>query len=146
VLTPIDARAASWPAKVIAAMARKTPLPGVDFHLSVHAHPMLGQFFEVGPTAGQWNGVMFGVHGETRITHHAVGVRGEVPERGVVEYELVGIEADVGGRPFTAWAVKNPLGPGESYFLRVDGAPMALLVGPYPGEDGAVEATVIDLA
>jgi hypothetical protein len=141
----LSAQDAGWPAKIVAGMARPAKSSDLGFHLAVHAHPMIGQFFEVGPESGEWPGALFGVAGDARITHHAVAPRGEVPERGTVEYELAGLEATVQDRQFVAWAAKNRLTPEQSYFLRVEGTPAALLVGNYPDEDTEPMASVIPL-
>lgn len=136
----------SWPAKVVAATTRTTEPVDLGFLFNVHAHPLIGQFYELGPIDLPWEGVMVGLHGAACISHHAVGPRGEIPEGAVVEYELRDLKADVGGREFTAWAVKNHLTPSDSYYLRVDGTPDAILVSGYPGDESELEASVIDLA
>ena len=55
----------AWPAKVVAAAFVKTGEPSSsEFRFNVIAHPILGQWFEVGPRDNEWRGVMFGVDGE----------------------------------------------------------------------------------
>lgn len=134
----------SWPAKVVAAGFRPPHVPRLDFRLSIHAHPMLGQWFEVGPQDENWAGVMFGVSEGGTITHHAVGPKGVLPERTVLEYQMQGIQVDVGGTAFTAWAVQNTLGPDDSYYIKVDDAPASIIVAGHPGTDQA-EAFVLEL-
>lgn len=133
----------SWPAKVVAAAFGKPGVPPrPEFRFNVIAHPMLGQWFEVGPRDSQWQGIMFGVDGEASITHHAVGPRGQLPEKSVLEYPTQGIKAALGDTEFTAWSVQNVLGPDESYYLKVDGFPNDVILGAEPTSD---EAEVIHL-
>jgi hypothetical protein len=128
----------AWSAKVVAAAFGKTGGPSSEeFRFNVIAHPMLGQWFEVGPRASEWQGVMFGVDGEGTITHHAVGPRGQLPEKSVLEYPSQGIKAALGEREFTAWSVQNALGPEDSYYIKVDGFPNALIIGTHPSSDDA---------
>ena len=127
----------SWPAKLVAATFGKVDDNSDEFRLNVFAHPMLGQWFEVGPSDSQWQGVMFGVDGEGSISHHAVGPAGELPEKAVLEYPSQGIKAKLGEEEFTAWSVQNSIGPKESYFLKVEGFPNAVIIGADPGADDA---------
>jgi len=142
----LSAKDASWPAKVVAATTRNARPVDLGFLFDVHAHPLIGQFYEFGPLEWEWAGVMVGTHGDARISHHAVGPRGEIPEHGIVEYELRDIKLEVSGREFVAWAIQNQITPSDSYYLRIEGTPEAVLVGNYPGDVGELEATIIDLA
>jgi len=144
---------ASWPAKVVAGAYAKGAAPAEEWRLNVIGHALIGQWFEVGPAAGEWDGGFFGVgpgigegqgKGEVKIVQHAVGPKGELPERTVVEYAMRGIRADVGGTEFTAWAVQNRIGPDESYFVKVEGHPERIVFGPAPTED-APEMVVLSL-
>jgi hypothetical protein len=126
----------AWPAKVVAiAFGKAGELSSGEFRFNVIAHPMLGQWFEVGPSESQWQGVMFGVDAEGKITHHAVGPRGQLPEKSVLEYPTQGIKATLGDNEFTAWSVQNTLGTDDSYYIRVEGFPNSVIIGAYPGSD-----------
>jgi hypothetical protein len=128
----------AWPAKVVAVAFGIVAEPCcAEFRFNVIAHPMLGQWFEVGPRAGEWQGVMFGVDGEGTITHHAVGPRGQLPEKAVLEYPTQGIKATLGETEFTAWSVQNTLGAEDSYYIKVEGFPNAVIIGSHPSGDDA---------
>ncbi|TAK06642.1 MAG: hypothetical protein EPO39_08335 [Candidatus Manganitrophaceae bacterium] len=140
----LSAAESSWPAKVAAAFLKRTDGPAPDFRLSATGHPYIGQWFEVGPIEGEWQGAMFGVSDEGKISHHLVGPKGQLPERSVLEYATQGIQAEVGGSAFTAWSVQNKIGPNDSYYIKVEGHPSKLMFGGHPGTDQA-EVTVVDL-
>jgi hypothetical protein len=128
----------TWPAKAVAiAFGKITERPGAEYYFHVIAHPILGQWFEVGPNTDEWKGVMFGVDGNGKITHHAVGPRGQLPEKSVLEYPTQGIKATLGDNEFIAWSVQNTLGPDDSYFIRVDGFPNSVIIGKHPISDDA---------
>jgi hypothetical protein len=126
-----------WPAKVVAAAFSPRKAAQLEMRLGVHADPMFGQWFEVGPQAEPWAGVMFGVAEGGTIMYHAVGPRGRLPERAVLEYQLQGIQAQVGETLYTAWSVQNRLGSEDSYYVRVEGFPARIVVGGHPGTDQA---------
>jgi len=137
---------ASWPAKVVARAnlpAEKMVL--ADHRFNVLGNERLGQWFEVGPREQSWSGVVFGVCGDgAKINFQAVGPAGSLPEKTTLEYAQQGLTLDVGGKTFTAWAVRNPLDAASSYYARVEGCPEAILLMPYAEGDEA-EATVLRL-
>jgi hypothetical protein len=133
-----------WPAKLVAAAFNPAKAKPPDFRLGVWANPLFGQWFEVGPQGENWGGVMFGVTAEGTITHHAVGPKGQVPERAIIEYPVEGMQAQVQGTTFTAWSVQNILGPDDSYYVKVEGFPAMVIFGGHPGTDQA-EVVVIEL-
>ncbi len=111
-----------------------SPKVAPEYYFAVHPLPA-GEGFvaEVGPAAGkEWRGALFAVAGGGEITHHAVGPRGTVPERGVVEYPMQGVKLEAGGCEYVGWGVANRLTSGESYFLRVVGGPARVLFGAMP--------------
>ncbi len=133
----------TWPAKILAA-AHKPQAPLEEpYRISVHANEYFGQWFEIGPSKGEWAGAMFGID-QGEITHHGVGPAGFPPERSVVEYSWRGLKLEVGGREFTAWALQNRIGEEESYFVKVAGNPATLIFGDHP-EIGSGEAYVFSL-
>ncbi|WP_243358664.1 hypothetical protein [Fundidesulfovibrio terrae] len=116
-----------------------TPVPAVatQYHLDIHPLPGLGQWFEVGPAKGHaWAGAIFGTEG-AEVDAHGVGPRGTVPERAVLEYPMKGVKFSMGESAFDAWAVKNSLDEGNSYYLRVKGYPKAVAFGSLPEGDEA---------
>lgn len=62
----------------------------------------------------------------------------------MLEYAQEGLTLQVGEREFTAWAVRNRLGPDETYYARVKGAPESILFMPYT-EDSEASATILPL-
>ncbi|HBP17650.1 MAG TPA: hypothetical protein DEA08_07645 [Planctomycetes bacterium] len=133
-----------WSAAIVVAGHGKPTPSKLDFRLNVIAHKMVGQYIEVGPLSGEWKGAMIGVSEGATILIHAVGKRGELPERTVLNYPMEGLKAEIGGTEFVAWSVQNPITAEESYYVKVDGYPSKLLVGEHPAEDDA-EAWVIEL-
>ena len=137
----LDGNDFGWAAKLLNARAATA---ADDFRLTVIAQRLIGQWIEVGPRAGAWQGAMVGIGEGGKITHHAVGVRGQLPERAVLEYPLEGLEAELGGTKVNAWAVQNALGPEESYFVRIEGQPARIILGQHPESD-TPEVRVLDL-
>lgn len=107
------------------------------YFLDVHPLPA-GEGFvaEIGPREGEvWEGALLATAGQGVITHHTVGVRGAVAEKGVVEYAMKGVKLESGGVEYTGWAVANRIDAKSSYFVRVSGESRALLFGPLPKDD-----------
>jgi hypothetical protein len=102
-----------------------------DYRLDTYAIPQIGLWFEAGPAIDPWEGVIFGVSG-AEILAHGAGKAGELPEKAVLEYPMKGIKVAVSGREYTAWAVKNRLDSGQSYYVKVKGDPDALIFGAFP--------------
>lgn len=134
----------TWAAKLVAAFFKKGGASGQDFHFAAHGGEYLGQWFEVGPRQGTWSGAMFGVSESAKITHHAVGPRGMLPERTVVEYPLRDMKVAVGSTEYVVWAVKNSVGVDQSYFVKVDGTPSSIICGIHP-ESPDAEVSVVGL-
>jgi hypothetical protein len=134
----------AWAAKLVAAFFKKGGTSGQDFYFAAHGGEYFGQWIEVGPRQGAWNGAMFGVSEGAKITHHAVGPRGTLPERTVVEYSLRDMKVAVGGVEYTAWAVKNSVGSDQSYFVKIDGTPSSVICGEHP-ENPDAEVSVVSL-
>lgn len=139
---------AAWPAKVVAAVHRARKSESGE-RLLVHGNEQLGQWIELAPTQGLWNGLVFGVSGEgASIDFQAVGPRGGLPEKSVLAYAQQDLQIDAGARRFTAWALRNEVGDTAagpmSYYARVRGCPEALLWMPYTENDDG-DATVLAL-
>ena len=130
VLGPTD----SWVAKAVARMHApgKSALP---IKFSVYAEERLGVWFELRPTGdGVVQGCTAGLAGnDSKITFHAVGQSGHLPEKSVNEYEIKGMKFEALGHEFDAWGLQNSLASDQSYFIRVDGEPELLANGPLPG-------------
>lgn len=139
---------AAWPAKLVARMHRARSGADAD-RVSVHGNEQLGQWVELAPGAGSWQGVMFAVAGEgAAIDFQATGPSGGLPETSTIAYGQSGLKLESAGRAFTGWALRNEVGATAagtvSYYARVRGRPEALLWMPYTEEDGA-DATLLAL-
>lgn len=108
-----------------------------EFFLNVHGNKKIGQWFEVGPRKDSWNGAMFGIAGGGKIIFHVAGPRGKLPEKAELDRPLKGLKMTVGGRQFHTWAIRNRLDEDESYFVKVSGAPLAILFGSYSVDEDA---------
>jgi hypothetical protein len=131
---PLDAPGVE--AKLLARIhAAVKPAP-VEYHLDVYGHEQAGQWFEASPASGAWPGVILGAAGAV-IDMHAVGPRGKLPQKAVLEHPLKGLRLNSVNREFQAWAAMNTLSPAESYFVRIQGRPEALVFGPYAAGEQA---------
>ncbi|MGN6580340.1 MAG: hypothetical protein ACTHJ1_10220 [Bordetella sp.] len=148
--TALQEQQASWAAKIVAKANMPAKGAAPEYRFSVAGDERLGQWFELGPRANSgaaaWHGVVFGVAGEgAEINFQAVGPQGGLPEKTVLEFAQEGMKLQAGGLDFTAWAVRNEVGTGDSYYARVAGSPQAVLFLPY-SDDGEAEATVLRLS
>lgn len=127
---------AGWQAKLVA-RAHAPAAPTWPVRLGLHAHERLGVWLEVHPVPDQSaRGALVGVAGnQAKIDFHAVGPAGRLPPRTVNEYELQGLEFDASGHAFSAWGLRNPLTPADSYYVRLDGEPDMLAIGELPDGD-----------
>ncbi|MDR5773595.1 MULTISPECIES: hypothetical protein [unclassified Caballeronia] len=143
-------RNAAWPAKLVAALARapkQAPLAALGgYRLTLWGDENIGQWFEIGSLEGPLAGFAFGVprSDEVSIDFQAVGARGALPAKTTLEYAQEGLGMQIGGTDYVSWAVRNAIGPDDSYFVRVRGCPATLLLMPYPEGDD-VEATIVRL-
>jgi hypothetical protein len=119
-----------------------TPIP-TEYHLDIYANEQIGQWFEIVPTSASWPGVMFGVS-DGEIAFHAVGPKGQLPRKTVLNYQMQGLKLQMGKKEYLAWATQNELNPETSYFVRVDGNPESIIFGPY-SEKEATDVFVVKL-
>jgi len=121
----------------LVARVHKPPKPiSPEYQLDIHGSEQLGQWFEVRPAQASWSGVMFGVAG-AEIAFHAVGPAGSLPPKTVLNYPMQGLELEMGGKEYLAWAAQNELNTETSYFVKVEGHPDSILLGPYSTEEAA---------
>ena len=143
--TVVEEAAASWAAKIVAKANMPGKVAASDYRLDIQGDERLGQWFEIGPVDGAWDGVVLGVSGEgAEINFHAVGSKGVLPEKTTLEYAQQGLKIRAGEREFTAWAVRNQVGHDASYFVRIKGCPEAIVFMPYADESDA-SATLLTL-
>lgn len=107
-----------------------------DYFLDVYANTQIGLWIEVGPKKGTWKGAMLGVFG-AEITAHAVGPKGRLPEKAVLNYPLKGMKVALGEKEYTVWAVQNEIDSETSYFAKIEGHPESIIFGPYSQEEQA---------
>ena len=134
---------ATYGAKIVADLHKTSKPAFPPYRLDVYGIPQVGQWFEVGPREGSWEGAIFGTVGET-ILLHAVGPSGQLPEKSVLNYAQKGLEIKFGEREFSGWAVQNKIDEKSSYYVKVDGHPKTIMFCPYTQDDDT-EAYVIDL-
>jgi len=135
-----------WAAKIVAKANLTAKTSALDYRFEVVGDERLGQWFEIGPRTGGWNGVVFGVTGaDVEIDFQAVGPQGGLPEKAVIEFPQQGLKLQVGSREFSAWALRNSVDSSCSYYARVKGCPTAILFMPY-ADESETEATVLQLS
>lgn len=135
----------SWQAKIVARANVPPKAAAPDYRLDVLGDERLGQWFEIGPRSGSWDGVVFGIAGaDAEIDFQAVGAAGSLPEKTVLEFAQQGLQLQAAESEFQAWAVRNRIEAGTSYYARVKGCPEAILFMPY-ADDSEAEAVVIRL-
>jgi len=130
-------------AKLVAGMHTPRKRVPPEYRLDIIANRHIGQWFEVGPQNGTWDGAMFGIAGG-EIAFHAVGPRGKLPDSTVLNFAVKGLKLMLGEEEYTAWAVQNPLDSELSYFVKVEGTPGKIIFGAFPREEQA-EVFAIDL-
>ncbi|MBW2217193.1 MAG: hypothetical protein JRF34_08375 [Deltaproteobacteria bacterium] len=123
-------------AKVVAKVhAASNPIPS-EYHLDIYANEQIGQWFEIVPASSSWPGAMFGVS-DAEIAFHAVGLKGQLPSKTVLNYPIQGMKLQMGEKEYLAWATQNELDPATSYFVKVDGYPESIIFGPYSTAEAA---------
>jgi len=105
-----------------------------EYRLDVYGNPQIGQWFEIGPENTSWPGAMFGVAGG-EIAFHAVGPKGSLPDQSVLHYPLKGLKLSLGDKEYSAWAAQNELNSQTSYFVKVNGLPDSIILGPYSTQE-----------
>lgn len=139
----LSAKDIGYGASLVAKVHSQVKETAVEYRLDAYGNPQTGQWLEVGPTHGSWNGAMLGVAG-AEITFHAVGPKGSLPSKSVLNYPMEGLKLSLGEKEYAAWAVQNELDSETSYFAKIDGFPGSILFGPYSSEDEA-EVHVVQL-
>ncbi len=123
-------------AKIVAKVHVSPPSVPTEYLLDIYANEQIGQWFEIVPVGSRWPGVMFGVS-DAEISFHAVGPKGQLPSKTVLNYPMQGLKLQMGEKEYLAWAAQNELTPETSYFVRVDGHPESIIFGPYSTDEAA---------
>jgi len=129
----LPAADAATPAKLVAKAHLQVPDRKCDYYLDMVGNPQFGQWFEVHPTEGEWPGIIFGLD-EGEIKFQAVGPAGALPKASTLNYPMQGLHIDFTGKRYTAWSVRNGIAVDRSYFVKVEGAPAAILFGAFSEE------------
>lgn len=132
-----------YAAKLVATVHKPEQAKSSPYRIDVYGIQNIGQWFEVGPQAADWQGAIFGVsNGEILV--HAVGSAGQLPEKSVLNYPQQGFKVALGDLEFTAWGVQNIITAEDSYYLKVQGEPEKIMFCPYSsGQE--TEAYIISL-
>lgn len=141
--TVLSAGHAGTPAKMVAKSHAQAPDIPSAYHFDMVGNPQFGQWFEVRPTRDEWPGIIFGVD-KGEIKFQAVGPSGQLPETCTLNYPMQGIRMEFGGRTFQAWAVRNTITPQSAYYVKVEGCPESVLLGPF-SEDNEARMYRLDL-
>jgi hypothetical protein len=121
----------------IVAKVHTAPTPiSPEYHLDIYANEKIGQWFEILPVSSSWPGVMFGVS-DGEIAFHAVGPKGQLPTKTVLNFPMQGLKLQMGEKDYLAWATQNELDRETSYFVKVDGNPASIIFGPYSTDEAA---------
>ncbi len=126
----------AYGAKIVARLHRPVKAPLPPYRLDVYGIPQIGQWFEIGPRDGTWSGALFGTS-DAGPCLHTVGSSGQLPEKSTLNYPQRGLEIELQGRKFTAWAVQNELNSDSSYYVKVDGHPDSILFSSYSSAEEA---------
>ena len=121
-------------AKIVAKTSVPAPPRRLDYRIDIAGDQQVGQWFEIGPVQGAWKGVIFGTCGG-EISFQAVGPASTLPKNTVLNYPMQGIGLTLGERECIAWAVRNEVPNGTSYYAKVKGMPEALVFGSFPEGD-----------
>ncbi|HEY7803660.1 MAG TPA: hypothetical protein VIC30_04410 [Orrella sp.] len=123
----------SWAARAVARL-HSPKRPSWPVALGLFGQEKIGTWLEVQPMPGQSApGCLLGVSGnEAKISFHAAGPAGCLPDRSINEYELKGLTFSCAGHDFHAWGLQNALPPEQAYFARLENEPDLLAVSTLP--------------
>ena len=141
--TILKANSSSLGAKIVASVHKKPSISPPPYRFDVYGIPQIGQWFEVGPRQGEWQGVIFATS-DPAISMHAVGPAGRLPEKSTLNYPQQGLKINFDSGEFDGWAVQNSIDAKTSYFVRVDTHPQTILFLPF-SQDDETEAFVLNL-
>lgn len=123
----------SWAARAVARL-HSPKRPNWPVALGLFAQEKLGTWLQVQPKPGHIApGCLLGVSGnEAKISFHAAGPAGCLPERSINEFELKGLTFTSAGHDFHAWGLQNSLPPEQAYFARLQNEPDLLAISTLP--------------
>lgn len=130
----VEGKNSSLGAKITARANTPVKKIAAEYRVDIHANPGYGIWFEFGPAGEEaWNGVLAGACG-AQVDAHGVGEAGMLPEKAILEYPMQGLKLSLNETEYNAWAVQNRIGGSQSYYVRFNGIPGAVLFGEIPGE------------
>jgi len=132
-----------YAAKLVAKLHAPVTKQSLEYRLDVQGNIQVGQWFEIGPTAGEWDGVILGVEKSiSSIEFHATGPKGRLPEKATLNYPIKDMELSYNNKKYTAWAVKNKLTDNDSYYVKVKGYSGSMVFGHY-ADDAYLDLFVV---
>ena len=121
--------------ELLVAKVKPDPLAPTPFYVKPHLNPLVGAWLELGPPDGEeWPGFMAGLTNAV-VSSFGVGPRGAIPAKSVLSFPMLGIEGNIGERPFNACAAKDTLSSETSCFIRLDGLPDMVFCMGYPDDE-----------
>lgn len=126
--------------KILALLNSPFSYTANDYSIDFHPLNELGLWVELSPSQ-VWSGMILGVD-SGEINFQAVGQRGTLPKKSVLEYPQQGLEIALSDKKFIAWGVQNQINYESSYFARLTELPEQLLFTPYT-QDDETEAYII---
>ena len=133
----------NYESKLVAKVYKKKPSE-IDYRLNFWGNEQIGQWIEIGPANVEWDGAMFGIN-KGQILFQAVGKKGGLPEKSVLNYPIENMQFTMGNNEYTGWALQNKISTDCSYFVKVDGFPDAIVFGPFSQNDDNLDVYSIDL-
>ena len=135
-------------AKLAAKTAIKKPWPNEAFRICAHNQVGVGFWFEIGPTTGEWKGVLCGVATDqgASLDYQAVGTKGMLPERATLNYPFKDAKITHNEIEYTAHGCQNLLTENDSYFVRLNGLTSSIIIGEGLSEEDQMECYIVKLA
>lgn len=114
-----------------------------NFRLNILPMEGSGLWIEAGPLTNEWKGIFAGVLKPSSVDAMGVGKKEKIPDKSILEYPIRGIELEIGGKEFHAWAAKNIIKKDASFFFRISRDAGSVIIGDF--EDDQPDVFVIDL-
>ncbi len=120
--------------KILALLNTPFSYPESGYYADFHPLNELGLWLELGSSHQTWDGMILGVD-SGEINFQAVGTRGTLPEKSILEFPQQGFEIAYAGKKFMAWGVQNQIDNKVSYFARITELPDQFLFTSYTQAD-----------
>lgn len=135
------------PTKLATSSAIKKPWDDPGFRLCAHNQAGVGFWLEVGPSSGNWDGVLVATDNSLggKTDFIAVGPKGALPERSELNYPIRDAQLEAAGKSFTGNGCKNAISENDSVFLRIKGVVPSILLCESLSDSDESECRIIDL-